>query len=111
MTAYLNGEFLPLSAARISPLDRGFLFGDGVYEVIPVYGGKPLRLEEHLRRLDQSLAAIRTQSPGSTSAPPAVPVGDGRRSDVDAARSRRHGRCCHDRLGDPAIEAVLRLHR
>ncbi len=62
-TIYLNGEFLPLSKARIPVLDRGFLFGDGVYEVIPVYGGKPLRLEEHLRRLDQSLAGIRMQSP------------------------------------------------
>lgn len=60
---YLNGAFLPLSEARIPVLDRGFLFGDGVYEVIPVYGGKPLRLEEHLRRLDQSLAGIRMPSP------------------------------------------------
>ena len=48
MTAYLNGEFLPLSAARISPLDRGFLFGDGVYEVIPVYSRNPFRMQEHL---------------------------------------------------------------
>ena len=62
-TIYLNGEFLPLSKARVPVLDRGFLFGDGVYEVIPVYGGKPLRLEEHLRRLDQSLAGIRMLSP------------------------------------------------
>ena len=62
-TVYLNGEFLPLSKARIPVLDRGFLFGDGVYEVIPVYGGKPLRLEAHLRRLDESLAGIRMQSP------------------------------------------------
>lgn len=60
---YLNGAFLPLSEARIPVLDRGFLFGDGVYEVIPVYGGKPLRLEEHLRRLDQSLAGIRMPPP------------------------------------------------
>ena len=63
LTVYLNGQFLPIDEARIPVLDRGFLFGDGVYEVIPVYGGKPLRLEEHLRRLDQSLAAIRMQSP------------------------------------------------
>ena len=62
-TIYLNGQFLPLSEARISVLDRGFLFGDGVYEVIPVYGGRPLRLAEHLRRLDQSLNGIRMQSP------------------------------------------------
>lgn len=62
-TVYLNGEFLSLADAKIPVLDRGFLFGDGVYEVIPVYGGKPLRLEEHLRRLDQSLAGIRMISP------------------------------------------------
>lgn len=60
---YLNGEFLPLSQARISVLDRGFLFGDGVYEVIPVYGGKPFRIDQHLDRLDHSLAGIRLQSP------------------------------------------------
>jgi D-alanine transaminase len=61
--AYLDGEFLPLARARVSVLDRGFLFGDGVYEVIPVYGGRPLRLEEHLRRLDDSLRGIRMTSP------------------------------------------------
>ena len=44
MNAYLNGEFLPLGAARISPLDRGFLFGDGAYEVIPVYSRRPFRI-------------------------------------------------------------------
>lgn len=60
---YLNGEYLPLDQAKVSVLDRGFLFGDGVYEVIPVYGGKPLRLAEHLRRLDRSLSGIRMVSP------------------------------------------------
>ena len=60
---YLNGEYLPLSEAKVPVLDRGFLFGDGVYEVIPVYNGKPLRLAEHLRRLDNSLAGIRMTSP------------------------------------------------
>jgi len=60
---YLNGEFLPLEQATISPLDRGFIFGDGVYEVIPVYGGRLFRLEEHLLRLDGSLAGIRLASP------------------------------------------------
>jgi len=60
---YLNGEFLPIEEAKVPVLDRGFLFGDGVYEVIPVYGRKPLRLEQHLRRLEQSLAAIRMQTP------------------------------------------------
>jgi D-alanine transaminase len=61
--AYLNGEFLPLAAARVSPMDRGFLFGDGVYEVIPVYSRRPFRLDEHLARLDRSLAAIRLANP------------------------------------------------
>ena len=56
---YLDGEFLPLEAARISVMDRGFLFGDGVYEVIPAYGGRLFRLHEHLARLDNSLAEIR----------------------------------------------------
>jgi len=60
---YLNGQFLPIGEAKVSVLDRGFLFGDGVYEVIPVYGGKPFRLEEHLRRLDNSLAGIRMTTP------------------------------------------------
>jgi D-alanine transaminase len=60
---YLNGRFLPLSEAKVSVMDRGFLFGDGVYEVIPVYGGQPLRLAEHLARLANSLAAIRMQPP------------------------------------------------
>jgi len=62
-TVFLNGSFLPLEQATISPLDRGFIFGDGVYEVIPVYGGRLFRLEEHLLRLDGSLAGIRLASP------------------------------------------------
>ncbi|ABI55532.1 D-amino acid aminotransferase [Alkalilimnicola ehrlichii MLHE-1] len=60
---YLNGEFLPLERACISPMDRGFLFGDGAYEVVPVYGGRPFRLPAHLRRLDQTLAGIRLPNP------------------------------------------------
>jgi len=56
---YLNGRFLPLEEARISVLDRGFLFGDGVYEVIPAYGGRLFRLDEHLARLESSLDQIR----------------------------------------------------
>ncbi|MGD2082303.1 MAG: D-amino acid aminotransferase [Chromatiales bacterium] len=60
---YLNGEFLPLERARVSVMDRGFLFGDGVYEVIPAYGGRLFRLDHHLRRLENSLAAIRMDSP------------------------------------------------
>lgn len=61
--AYLNGEFMPVEQARISPLDRGFLFADGVYEVIPVYQGTPFRLEEHLQRLDNSLHEIHMANP------------------------------------------------
>ncbi len=60
---YLNGEYLALADARVSPLDRAFLFGDAVYEVIPVYGGRPFRLREHLDRLDRSLAGIRMAPP------------------------------------------------
>ena len=63
MKAYLNGQFLPLSEARISPLDRGFLYSDGVYEFIPVYSRCPFRIEEHLRRLQDSLDGIRLANP------------------------------------------------
>lgn len=63
MTAYLNGAYLPLAEARISPLDRGFLFGDGAYEVVPVYSRRPFRLDEHLRRLQTSLDGIRLTNP------------------------------------------------
>lgn len=64
---YLNGEFLPADSACVSILDRGFMFGDGVYEVIPAYGGRAFRLEQHLRRLDNSLTAIRLAPPMSHS--------------------------------------------
>jgi D-alanine transaminase len=60
---YLNGEFMPLEAARIPVLDRGFIFGDGVYEVIPVYSRQPFRLAEHLQRLQHSLDGIRLANP------------------------------------------------
>ncbi|HMK87545.1 MAG TPA: D-amino acid aminotransferase [Steroidobacteraceae bacterium] len=60
---YLNGEFLPLAEARVSPLDRAFLFADAVYEVVPVYAGRPFRLREHLDRLARSLAAIAMSPP------------------------------------------------
>lgn len=60
---YLNGRFLPLSEAHVSVMDRGFLFGDGVYEVIPAFGGHPFRLQHHLARLRASLAAVRITSP------------------------------------------------
>jgi D-alanine transaminase len=62
-TVYLNGEFLPIEAARVPVMDRGFLFGDGVYEVIPVYSRQAFRLREHLQRLHAGLAAIRLSSP------------------------------------------------
>jgi D-alanine transaminase len=61
--AYLNGEFLPLDQARVSVLDRGFIFGDGVYEVIPAYSRRPFRLPEHLQRLRHSLDATRLANP------------------------------------------------
>jgi len=63
MIAYLNGQFLPLAEAKISVLDRGFVFGDGIYELVPVYSKKPFRLDEHLRRLQGSLDGIRLASP------------------------------------------------
>ena len=65
MTIYLNGEFMPIEDAKISVLDRGFIFGDGVYEVIPVYSRRAFRLREHLRRLQHSLDGIRLQNPHS----------------------------------------------
>jgi D-alanine transaminase len=65
---YLNGAFLPLAEARVSPLDRAFLFGDAVYEVLPVYAGRPFRLREHFERLDRSLAAIHMSPPLSHAA-------------------------------------------
>jgi D-alanine transaminase len=61
--AWLDGRLQRIEDTRISPLDRGFLFGDGVYEVLPVYGGRAYRLDEHLERLDRSLAEIRMQPP------------------------------------------------
>lgn len=66
--AWLNGRFLPLAEARVSPLDRGFLFGDAVYEVLPVYAGRVYRLAQHLDRLDRSLTEIRMAPPLARSA-------------------------------------------
>ena len=60
---YLNGEFLRVDEAKVSVLDRGFIFGDGIYEVVPVYQGKAFRMAEHLNRLDRSLAALRITPP------------------------------------------------
>jgi D-alanine transaminase len=62
---HLNGEFMPLAEARVPVLDRGFIFGDGVYEVIPVYSRHAFRLVEHLHRLQKSLDNIRLANPHS----------------------------------------------
>lgn len=66
-TVFLNGEFLPIDRAQVSVMDRGFLFGDGIYEVIPVYSRRPFRLQEHLRRLQASLDAIGLANPKTDS--------------------------------------------
>ena len=60
---YLNGEITALKDAKISVMDRGFIFGDGVYEVVPVYAGKPFRFAQHMARLDRSLAEVRIANP------------------------------------------------
>ncbi len=64
--AYLNGEYKPLSEASINVLDRGFTFGDGVYEVIPVFNQKIFRFDEHMRRLENSLTSIYMENPYPT---------------------------------------------
>ncbi len=56
--AYLNGDYLPLEECKVSVLDRGFMFGDAIYELLPVYAGKPFYLDEHLNRLERSLSQI-----------------------------------------------------
>jgi D-alanine transaminase len=63
VTVYLNGQFLALEDAKVSVLDRGFIYGDGVYELVPVYGRRPYRLQQHLARLKRSLAGIRLTNP------------------------------------------------
>jgi len=60
---YLNGEYTPLNQAKVSVLDRGFVFGDGIYEVVPVYGRRLFRFDEHLARLTRSLAKVRIPNP------------------------------------------------
>jgi D-alanine transaminase len=60
---YLNGAFVPLAGAGISPLDRGFLYGDGVYELIPVYSRRAFRIDEHLMRLQATLDGIKLANP------------------------------------------------
>ena len=66
MTVFLNGSFVAAQDAKISVLDRGFIFGDGIYEVVPVYSRVAFRLDEHLARLERSLAAIAIRNPYST---------------------------------------------
>jgi D-alanine transaminase len=60
---YLNGAYTPLNEAKVSVLDRGFIFGDGVYEVLPVYGGRVFRFAQHMARLERSLAELRIPQP------------------------------------------------
>lgn len=62
-TCFLNDEFVPLKDAKVSVLDRGFIFADGIYEVIPAFSGKPFRLEHHLNRLNDNLTAIKISNP------------------------------------------------
>src|ERR1700750_398162 len=61
--SYLNGDYVPLREARISPLDRGFLYADGVYEVMPVYAGRPFRFGAHVGRMTRSLGEILMEDP------------------------------------------------
>lgn len=63
LPCYLNGEYTTLPHAKISVMDRGFIFGDGVYEVVPVYGGVPFRFEQHMSRLSRSLTELRIANP------------------------------------------------
>ena len=63
MTVYLNGQIIPIEDAKISVLDRGFIYGDGVYEVVPVYARRPYRMPQHLARLQRSLDGIRLTNP------------------------------------------------
>jgi D-alanine transaminase len=60
---YLNGQWMPIDEAKVPVLDRGFIFGDGIYEVVPIYGGKPFRWEQHLDRLQRSLDKIGITNP------------------------------------------------
>ena len=62
---FLNGKFMPVEEARVPVLDRGFIFGDGVYELVPVYSRVPFRMDEHLARLGRSLASVRIRDPYS----------------------------------------------
>ena len=63
LPCYLNGEFTTLREAKVSVMDRGFIFGDGIYEVVPVYAGMPFRFAQHMARLDRSLGELRIENP------------------------------------------------
>ena len=65
MTVFLNGEFMPMEEARVPVLDRGFIFGDGIYELVPVYSRTPFRLEGHLARMERSLSEVKITNPYS----------------------------------------------
>ena len=65
LPCFLNGEFSSVRTAKVSVMDRGFIFGDGVYEVAPLYRGRPFRFAEHMARLDRSLAELRIPNPRS----------------------------------------------
>ena len=68
LPCYLNGELGNLREAKVSVMDRGFIFGDGVYEVVPVYAGRPFRFAQHMARLGRSLSELRIGNPMSTEA-------------------------------------------
>ena len=63
MTVFLNGEFMPMEEAKVPVLDRGFIFGDGIYELVPVYSRAPFRLEGHLARMERSLSEVKISNP------------------------------------------------
>jgi D-alanine transaminase len=63
MTVFLNGEFMPMEEAKVPVLDRGFIFGDGIYELVPVYSRAPFRLEGHLARMERSLSEVKIRNP------------------------------------------------
>jgi len=63
MTVFLNGKFMPIEEAKVPVLDRGFIFGDGIYELVPVYSRAPFRLEGHLARMERSLSEVKIANP------------------------------------------------
>ena len=65
MTVFLNGKFMPMEEATVPVLDRGFIFGDGIYELVPVYSRAPFRLEGHLARMERSLSEVKIANPYS----------------------------------------------